>query len=259
MPGATRRERLREATDAEIRQHARTLLVQQGRHAVALRAIARELGMTVGGLYRYYPSREELLRKVCDDIAVDLTAALRQALEDAPTGPEGRLSNVFVVCRAFRTWALAHPQEFALVFASREEETGGCRIDELADQNLIGNAPVEDQLGMVFLEVVNHLLIESDVRAPEPDEIPEALRVELEERQGVLRVAFSMANVEVADELLSPSMLYFLLRWWSRLYGHVALEVFGNFPFRVSNAELLFESMLGELARDIAGTTSAKS
>ena len=46
MVQVTRRERLRAATEQEIRQHARTLLATQGREAVTLRAIARELGET---------------------------------------------------------------------------------------------------------------------------------------------------------------------------------------------------------------------
>lgn len=53
MSEGTRRERIRAATEMEIRQHARTLLIEQGRDAVTLRAIARELGITAPALYRY--------------------------------------------------------------------------------------------------------------------------------------------------------------------------------------------------------------
>ena len=54
MTEATRRERLRAETEREIRQAARALLVERGRDAVTLRAIARELGITAPALYRYY-------------------------------------------------------------------------------------------------------------------------------------------------------------------------------------------------------------
>ena len=67
-PGAghppSRRDRLRAATSEEIIQTARRLLVQSGPEAVTLRAIAREMGMTAPGLYRYFDSHEELLRHV---------------------------------------------------------------------------------------------------------------------------------------------------------------------------------------------------
>ena len=60
----TRRDRMRAATMEEITATARRLLVEQGPEAASLRAIAREMGMTAPGLYRYYGSREELLRHV---------------------------------------------------------------------------------------------------------------------------------------------------------------------------------------------------
>src|SRR2546430_9498747 len=57
-PGAvqppSRRDRLRAATIDEIIQTARQLLVKDGPEAVSLRAIAREMGMTAPGLYRYF-------------------------------------------------------------------------------------------------------------------------------------------------------------------------------------------------------------
>ena len=63
-PAPSRRNRLRAATMEEITATARRLLVEQGPEAMSLRAIAREMGMTAPGLYRYYSSREELLRHV---------------------------------------------------------------------------------------------------------------------------------------------------------------------------------------------------
>jgi hypothetical protein len=41
-----------------------------------------------------------------------------------------------------------------------------------------------------------------------------------------------------------------LLGWWGRLYGQVALEVFGQFPFDDASADRLFGSMLIEFADD---------
>ena len=61
------RERLRAATIQEIKATARRLLVTQGPHSVTLRAIAREMGMTAPGLYRYFPSHEDLWQDLCHD------------------------------------------------------------------------------------------------------------------------------------------------------------------------------------------------
>src|SRR2546421_11548146 len=105
MTETTRRDRPRADTEREIRQQARRLLVSQGREAVTLRAIARHLGITAPALYRYYDSREDLLRRVCDDICLDLADELTADLTTIPD--EDVLGGVFAVCRGFRRWALA--------------------------------------------------------------------------------------------------------------------------------------------------------
>jgi AcrR family transcriptional regulator len=79
MPPATRRERVRAATVAEIKQVARRLLVNEGPQNVTLRAIAREMGMTAPGLYRYFPSYDHLLAELVVDIYRELTDALGEA------------------------------------------------------------------------------------------------------------------------------------------------------------------------------------
>src|ERR1700745_3274247 len=83
----SRRDRLRAATIDEIIQTARQLLVKDGPQAVSLRAIAREMGMTAPGLYRYFGSHEELLRHVCAGIFTELGARLPRAIEAAAPPP----------------------------------------------------------------------------------------------------------------------------------------------------------------------------
>ena len=92
-PGAvppTRRDRLRAATIEEIIATARRLLVTSGPEAVSLRAIAREMGMTAPGLYRYFGSHEELVRHVIAGIFTELAQDIHQAIE-AAAGPRSRL------------------------------------------------------------------------------------------------------------------------------------------------------------------------
>ena len=137
MTEATRRERLRVETEREIRQAARALLVKSGRDAVTLRAIARKLGITAPALYRYYDSHDALLRQLCDDICADMEGVLYAALAADTSGQVG--CQVRAVCRSFRRWALAHPQGFALVFASPRDPLGA------------------DQFGAVFLQLAGRL------------------------------------------------------------------------------------------------------
>jgi AcrR family transcriptional regulator len=228
----TRRERIRAATEHEIRHHARALLVHQGRDAVTLRAIARELGITAPALYRYYSSREALLRQLCDDVCTDLAAELHRELDHVDA--DDYLAQVFAICRGFRTWALAHPREFTLVFASPPAD--------------INDGQQPDQFASVFLGVTGPLIARG-VKAPE--KVPSDLTDELAPTREALAEAFSAEGIDVPAEALGSSAVYLLLRWWVRLYGHIALEVFGRFPFPVSHADRLFDSLLDELAADI--------
>ncbi len=236
MTQATRRERLRAETERDIRRQARALLVNHGREAVTLRAIAREVGITAPALYRYYDSREDLLRHLCDDICVDLEAELYAAL--APLGDDAGPEQVYAVCRGFRRWALAHPQEFALVFASTESTIGAHGAAE---------KPVGEEFGKVFLEVASRLI----AKHPHPRSIeggpadpPEVLHADLRAFQQVLIETVTARGIDVDEESLHLGAIFHILQAWVRLYGHVALEVFGRFPFAVSDPEPMFDAML---------------
>ena len=55
---------------------------------MSLRAIAREMGMTAPGLYRYFGNYEELIRYLCASIFTELGNDIHQAIEaaDPPAG-----------------------------------------------------------------------------------------------------------------------------------------------------------------------------
>lgn len=231
MTEATRRERLRVETEREIRQAARALLAERGRDAVTLRAIARELGITAPALYRYYDSHDALLRQLCDDICADMATALYQAIA---TDTSGQVNcQVRAVCHTFRRWALGHPQEFALVFASPRDPLGA------------------DQFGSVFLELAGQLIASNLVANHADDPVPEVLHEDLLRFQQTLVEAVGKHGVTVGDDVLNLGKIYHIVQSWVRLYGHVALEVFGRFPFAVTNPEPMFDSMIDQLLDDI--------
>ncbi|HEY8374509.1 MAG TPA: TetR/AcrR family transcriptional regulator [Pseudonocardiaceae bacterium] len=246
MTEATRRERLRGETEREIRTQARTLLVERGRESVTLRAIARELGITAPALYRYYGSREELLQAVCEDIACDLADALRTAIEEHPE--DQVTERVYAACREFRRWALAHPHEFALVFASPGGKPNPGTPDG-GDPFGLGHA-AHDQFAKVFLSVAIPLFCSGRMTVPADSEVPEVLHEDLAALRDLLIAALEGENVEHIGQL-TLGVCYLMLRCWARLYGYIALEVFGHLRFAVYNTEPLFEAMLAELAADV--------
>src|ERR1700755_2544603 len=109
----TRRERLRTATVAEIKDHGRRLLNSGGSSAVSLRAIARDMGMTAPAIYRYFPSLDALVHELTEDLYDELREHIEAARDPLPsTQPVTQLA---AMAREFRRWCLAHPPEFLLM------------------------------------------------------------------------------------------------------------------------------------------------
>lgn len=238
----TRRDRLRAATMEEITATARRLLVEQGPEAMSLRAIAREMGMTAPGLYRYYSNRQELFRHVIAMIFRELSGGINRAIEEAALSAAAEGENasperarqhltlkVVAACREFRSWALGHNAEFTLVF--------GVPLPGLDD----GRFDVADQCALEFAGIFYALFIQvwSLVRfpVPGPAEIDEGLRAQL----GQFRAALEA-------DLPDGAVLVFL-RCWVLLYGAVSMEVFGHLGFALHDPAPMFEYTLTDLAR----------
>jgi len=112
----TARERARAEITGEILDAARGYLATDGAPSLSLRAIARDLGMASSALYRYFKSRDELLTRLIIDAydSLGATAEVREATID-----RNDLARRFTaICEAVRAWALAHPNEYALIYGS---------------------------------------------------------------------------------------------------------------------------------------------
>jgi len=112
----TARERARAEITAEILAAARRYLATDGAPALSLRAIARDLGMASSALYRYFSGRDELLTRLIID-AYDSLGAAAEARE-ATIERNDLAARFTAVCEAVRAWALAHPNEYALIYGS---------------------------------------------------------------------------------------------------------------------------------------------
>ncbi len=240
MSHPTRRGRARAATEQDIRRTARKLLVEQGPEAVTLRAIARELGITAPALYRYYGSRDELVETLRLDVCADLAAELAEDIVDLP---DDGVHQLFAICKGFRRWALTHTKEFTLVFAS---PTGG--VGSAAGSAL---SRVDEPFGRIFLAAAGQVLAMQELVTPSNDVVPIELRDDLAVFQAELLAVLSEQGLKFPAEKLDLGVTYLMIQFWARLYGHVTLEVFGNYPIPVSKPDVLFEAMLIDLAREI--------
>ncbi|RCG32867.1 TetR/AcrR family transcriptional regulator [Sphaerisporangium album] len=112
----TARERVRAELIGEIKDVARRQLAVDGATGLSLRAVARELGMVSSAIYRYFPSRDELLTA----LIIEAFNAVGEAAEaaDAACPRDRYLDRWMAICRAIRAWALANPHEYALIHGS---------------------------------------------------------------------------------------------------------------------------------------------
>lgn len=102
---------------AEIITVARAHVAAGGAAALSLRAVARELGMVSSAVYRYFPSRDDLLTA----LIVQSYEAIGEAAEAADAGADralGARARWVRAGHAIRAWALAHPHEYALLYGS---------------------------------------------------------------------------------------------------------------------------------------------
>src|SRR6266550_8097765 len=110
------RERTRAEITRQILEAARRHLATDGASGLSLRAIARELGASSSAVYRYVASRDELLTRLIV-AAYDALGAAAETAEAAVARDDlaGRWS---AVCGAVRAWALANPNEYALIYGT---------------------------------------------------------------------------------------------------------------------------------------------
>ncbi|MCU1644293.1 MAG: putative HTH-type transcriptional regulator [Nocardia sp.] len=237
MSEPRRRGRMPAVSDADIRRVARSLLVEQGPDAITLRAIARELGVTAPALYRYYDSRDGLVAGVRTDVCTDLANFLAARLEGLPDDAAIRF---FAICRGFREWGLTHSREFTLVFASPAVAGITSAMQQFGE-------PV----GRLFLGAAGRLLTEYEVITPPTELIPPELRDDLIRFQTDLLRVLAESGQKFPAEKLDLGVSYVMIQFWARLYGHVTLEVFGNYPITVSHPDVLFDATLADIGRGI--------
>ncbi|MFJ5773951.1 TetR/AcrR family transcriptional regulator [Streptomyces sp. NPDC093094] len=218
------RARARIEITAAIKDAARRQLAAEGAAKLSLRAVARELGMASSAVYRYFPSRDDLLTSLIIDAYDSLGEAAESAHDAvADAGPVRRWT---AVCEAVRGWALAHPHEYALIYGSPVPGYA-------APQATVQPA---SRVGLLLVAVVRDAHRGLGVaRAKLPDEV----RTEAE------RIAADLAP-DLPAEVVAA-----LVAAWAQLFGLVGFEVFGQFNRIVEDREPFFRHAVAQLAHGV--------
>jgi AcrR family transcriptional regulator len=222
LPNAsqTARQRARAELTREIKEAARRQLAETGAPQLSLRAVARELGLVSSALYRYFPSRDDLLTALIIDAYDSLGKAAEAAA--AANGTAGARSGWRAVCHAVRDWARANPHEYALIYGSPVPGYQAPR-DTVAPA-----ARVPLVLGQL---VRDSWAIQSASPAP-----PAAPR---EQISTVLAAQAAIVAGAIAPGVPEPLILRVLIAW-TQLFGMISFELFGQFVGSADPADEFF-------------------
>ncbi len=199
------RERTRAEITREIMNAARRHLATEGASGLSLRAIARELGMSSSAVYRYVASRDELLTR----LIVAAYEALASAVEaqEAAAARNDLAGRWAAVCRAVREWALANPNEYALIYGTPVP-------GYVAPPATIAPAA---RASTVLLHILADAVVNGSLTpAASADDVSRGARA-------ALAPARSVVPADVPDALLQRGLMA-----WAALFGTVSFEVFGQ-------------------------------
>ncbi|MFE4969728.1 TetR/AcrR family transcriptional regulator [Streptomyces sp. NPDC056660] len=220
------RARARMEVTAAIKDEARRQLAAEGAAKLSLRAVARELGMVSSALYRYFPSRDDLLTALIIDAYDSLGEAAEAAHATALAAGAVPARRWVTVCEAVRGWALAHPHEYALIYGSPVPGYAA------PDTTIQPAARVALVLIGILLDAFEQRGL---ARTPVPAELaPEARRM--------------------ADELvpgLPPEVAVAMAAAWAQLFGLVGFELFGQFKGVVEDRDRFFRHAATQLAHGV--------
>ncbi|MFE5256936.1 TetR/AcrR family transcriptional regulator [Streptomyces coelicoflavus] len=225
----SRRARLRAETTAEIKTIALKHMATDGPAGISLRAIARAMGMTAGAIYSYFTSRDDLITAltadVYDSLAKTLEAAHRDASSDRPA------DKVLAHAHAYRAWAIAHPEEFRLIYG---DPVPGYKAPEAGAAQ-----EAEHRLCAVLLELV-------------ADAWPQAAAAQAgcDYDWSDFRPSLAAMAQETFPEL-PPAAVALCLRLWSRMHGLLTLEVYGHLRHQVHDPGKLYEADMCDLIRTL--------
>ncbi|WP_163512567.1 TetR/AcrR family transcriptional regulator [Fodinicola acaciae] len=227
--GTGRRQQHRQEMLAEIVATTRDIVVADGPGAVTIAAVAGRIGVTPPALYRYADGREGLLGLAREAVAEELTNELLKAQESAGDSPA---EQVVAVCRQLRDWALRHRAEFGLLF--------GMLTALPSDQHSAAM-----RLARIFEEGVLRQFAARPFPVPADEDLPERLRTGLSAYRERLLVRASEAGIPLTS--LSVAATAALLDYWTRVYGLISMEVYGQLAHAVHDGAPLLDAVLAQL------------
>jgi AcrR family transcriptional regulator len=222
----TARDRARAELTAEIKDESRRQLAAGGAEALSLRAVARELGMASSALYRYFPSRDDLLTALIIDSYDALGGQVEQSVSARRAADH--LGRWRAACRAVRSWALEHPHEYALIYGS---PIPGYR----APRDTVEPAA---RIPYALLGVVRDCWQAGRL---------EPAGTDLALSRTMARQVDLVAGLTAMESVPRPTLAGVLIAW-THLFGAVSFELFGHLEGVFDDKGAVFEHSINQLA-----------
>ncbi|GAA1877664.1 TetR/AcrR family transcriptional regulator [Lapillicoccus jejuensis] len=223
---STRAERREEVT-RRILEIGRDHLAKEGAAALSLRAVTRDLGMVSSAVYRYVANRDDLLTLLVVDAYTELADHVDAALARSRGG---FAAQVLVLAGTMRSWAVAEPARWALLYGSPVPGYAA--------------PPSTVEAGTRVMVVLMHLLDEGVAAGEVPTgagavALPRALGRDL----AAVRTEVGLQQAD--DATLARGILL-----WTTLVGAVSLEVFGQLgESTFAHPDVLFEHQVRQALR----------
>lgn len=180
--------------------------------------------MASSALYRYFPSRDDLLTALIVDAYNSLGEAVETAHDEVADTPPARRWTV--VCEGARTWALGRPHEYALIYGS---PVPGYKAPDTT-------VPPASRLAFLIFDILRDAHRCSALALPP---LSAELRPEAE------RMAADLAPD------LPPEVVAATVAAWAELFGLIGFELFGQFHRVVEDRERFFRHAVDRLARSV--------
>ncbi|MCT2589516.1 TetR/AcrR family transcriptional regulator [Streptomyces sp. N2-109] len=203
------RQRRRAVAVQEIVTAAESHITGHGAAALSLRAVARDLGMTVQALYHYFPSRDDLVTALIAKAYEELADAVQAAVDAGPY--DTAMPRLVVATEGYRRWAVANPERFQLLYGT-----------PLRNYQAPADGPTTQavrRMSAIFQREMFGGFTAAQLDAAETPVLSPAFRAHLEH----------LPPDGLGD--LPPAATALLLSAWGHMHGLVALEVFGHTGF----------------------------
>jgi len=111
-------------SDDDIRRFRKTIMAaaakivgREGLSQLSMRGLAVSLGMTAGALYRYYPSKQDLIIDFCRDAITDL----RNRFDEINSTTDDPLSAIRSMMKAYARFGLEDSDRFRMLFLENDQ------------------------------------------------------------------------------------------------------------------------------------------